>query len=390
MKTVFQVMGLVAVLMSVGYTDEVEDYLQVLKNDGQEPALFVREQLQHHDLVVLDDGLHAAVEPFEFCMDYLRQYPESVDMIFLEVIPITAQTAIDSFLQSAVKDSMLLAPVFQQDFRFGWPYETYLNLFSEVWDINHTTDATIRIVGVNQPIYWHGLHNREDYNQFQKSLVARDYFMYQIIFRYMDEFESEKKGLFMTNTRHAYKCIRDSGGDVYWNTGTFFHQWHPGKTYSIRFHNMSLHVKAQKQRVENATTEGMERMVYEWIRLDDGRWDQAFERFSNRPVAVPFKGNCFGETPYTGNHSADVLPGQTQFDAYDALIFLKPLEETRFSAHTKFYYSEEFKEELEHRVRVMHGHELNDFLHRNEAASITDYVEKLSESVPESPNPLVK
>ena len=153
---------------------------------------------------------------------------------------------------------------------------------------------------------------------------------------------------------------------------------------------MSLHVKAQKQHVKNASTEGMERTVYEWIRLDDGRWDQAFEQFGNRPVAVPFKGNCFGETPYTGNHSADVLPGQTQYDAYDALIFLKPLEETRFSAHTKFYYSEEFKEELEHRVRVMHGHELDDFLHRNQAASIKDYVEKLSESVPASPNPLVK
>ncbi|MDZ7722895.1 MAG: hypothetical protein U5R06_08820 [candidate division KSB1 bacterium] len=389
MKTVFYSITVVMILVSSGYSAEVEDYLQVLRGQGQQPAEFVREQLIQHDLLILDDGLHAAVEPFEFITDYLRQYPHSVDVLFLEVIPINVQADIDSFMHSEVRDTMLLAPVFQEDFRYGWPYETYLDLFCAVWEINHESDADIRIVGVNQPIYWEGLHTREDYNTFQKSLIGRDYFMYKTILGHMNGFESGLNGLFMTNTRHAYKCIRDSGGDIYWNSGTFFHQWHPGQTFSIRFHNMSLNVKAEKN-MENASMEGMDRLVYEWIRLDDGRWDQAFEQNANQPVAVPFEGNGFGETAYTGNHSADALPRQTQYDAYDALIFLKPLEETRFSAHTKFYYTDAFKKELKHRVRVMHGHDLERFLIQNNVETVTGYVEKLSEYRPETPNPLVE
>ena len=389
MKTIIHICVLGGMVLSSVYSAEVEDYLQVLRDQGQEPAEFIRQQLTQHDLLILDDGLHAAVEPFEFITDYLRQYPHSVDVLFLEVIPINVQADIDLFMHSEVRDTLLLAPVFQEDFRYGWPYETYLDLFCAVWEINHESDADIRIVGVNQPIYWEGLHTREDYNDFQKSLIGRDYFMYKTMVGRMNGFESGTKALFMTNTRHAYKCIRDSAGDIYWNTGTFFHQWHPGHTLSIRFHNMSLNVKAEKN-MENASMEGMDRLVYEWIRLDDGHWDQAFERYGSQPVAVPFKDTCFGQTPYTGNHSADALSGQTQFDAYDALIFLKPLNETRFSAHTRFYYTDAFRKELEHRVRVMHGHDLEGFLQENGVDSVQNFVEKLSNPIPEQDNPLVQ
>ena len=382
----------VIILSITSFGQTAQDYHNVIKDVGEEPKQFIAHKMQQRDLIIFDDALHAAVGPFEFYCNYLAQYPESVDYVFLEVVPITAQASIDSFLNSASKDSSLLHDAFQQDFRYGWPYETYLTLFSKVWDINQrlSPENKIRIIGVDQPIYWEGLHNRQDYNLFKKSLIARDNFMYQTILQHMDNFESGKKGLFLTNTRHAYKCIKNSKGKIYWNAGTFFHEWHPGKTYSVRFHNLILYVETKKENTKNTSMEGLDEMVYKWVRMDNGKWDKAFEQNGNRAVAIPFANNIFGEHRYLGNHMADIAPGQTMYDAYDALIFWRPLEKTRFSAHTNFFYTEEFKQEVKHRVRVIHEHDLKDFLDKNKVANVSEYVEKLAKYVPEKRNPLVK
>jgi hypothetical protein len=366
-------------------------YDRVIKDQGVDPVVFFNDQLLDHDLLICDDGLHPAVAPYDFLCDYLQQNPETVDIVFLETISIKAQPAIDAFMASDAKDTMLLSPVFQESFTYFWPYETYLHLLSTVWDINHRVPEAqrIRVVGVDQPIYWEGLHSREDYNTFQASLLARDNFMYRTILKNMDYFQSGLKGIFMTNTRHAYKCIRMPGGTPYWNAGTFFHEWHPGKTYAMRFHNMILNITARKDPGENASTQGMDRMEYSWVRMDNGAWDAAFERNGNTPVAIPLKGNIFGRHPYRGNHMPDVKPGQTLLDAYDAVIFLKPLEDTKFAAEMDFFMTPDFKKELAHRVRVMNGHRLEEFLKEEDCESVEDYVEKLCVYVPERANPLV-
>ena len=67
--------------------------------------------------------------------------------------------------------------------------------------------------------------------------------------------------------------------------GTFLHRWHPGKTYSLRIHNLSLFIEAERPEGEAAvrTTEGMERMEYHWGRMADGLWDSAFAALGDRP-----------------------------------------------------------------------------------------------------------
>jgi len=387
--------GLLMVFIFLGSSNlisqSLDDYYSVIKEQGKDPVFFIEQKLDQYDLIIVDDALHPALEPYEFFCDYLRSKAKPVSYIFLEATHMKVQTHIDSFLNSTVKDTSILEPVFQEDFTYGWLYETYLTLFSTVWDVNQNLhpDERIRIIGVDQPVYWEGLHTREDYNIFQQSLMARDNFMYKRIMSYMNDFENGEKGIFITNTRHAYKCIKNEKEQPYWNAGTFFYRWHPGKTYSVRFHNMIMKIESVDNDAVNISSAGLERLVYKWVRIDEGLWDKAFAQNGNKPVAVPLKNNEFGNHPYIGNHMADVLPGQTMYDAYDALIFLKPLEETKFSAHTKFYYTDEFKKELEHRIRVIQGHNLDSFLQQNGFDDISEYVDKLSEYVPEMPNPLV-
>lgn len=372
------------------HSQDVDEYYRVLKEEGKAPILFIKEQVNTYDLIILDDALHAAVEPFDFCSEYLEKYPNSIDYVFLEVITTVSQGYIDTFLSSQVKDTYILSKVFQQDYGYGWRYETYLMLLSKIWDINQNLSAEdrVKVIGVNQPIYWEGLHTKEDYTIFQESLLARDYFMYKMIMKYMNNFDSGKKGLFLTNTRHAYKGIKNRDGKLYWNTGTFFHQWHTGKTYSVRFHNMNLFIESEKN-VKNHSTEGLERITYKWVRMGEGMWDKAFEKNGNKPVAIPFKENIFGKVPYIGNHMLNVQEGQTMYDAYDALIFLKPLEKSMFSAQMDFIYTPTFKREIERRIRVIQGDALEDFLQNKNFKNIYEYIEDICKYVPERPNPFV-
>ncbi len=371
-------------------SQNVDEYCKVIKEEGNEPISFVREKIKNYDLLIFDDALHAAVEPFEFYCEYLVNNPYSVDYIFLETTSVLSQIYIDSFLNNHEKDTSLLIPVFQQDFNYGWRYETYLMLFSKIWDINQKLPVQdrIKIIGVDQPIYWEGIHTRKDYDLFQETLISRDYFMYRTILNHMNDFNLGRKGLFLTNTRHAYKGIKNKDGSFYWNSGTFFHQWHPQKTYAIRFHNMNLLIESVKD-VKQSSTEGLDRLEYKWVKMDKGLWDRAFAKNGNKPVAIPFKGNIFGNHPYIGNHMVNALEGQTMYDAYDALIFLKPLERTMFSAQTNFFYTQDFRKELERRIKIIHGEGLEDFLIKNNYKTVERYIKDLCKYTPEKPNPLV-
>ena len=143
----------------------------------------------------------------------------------------------------------------------------------------------------------------------------------------------------------------------FWNCGTFFHQWHPGKTYSIRFHHLALSV--EKEIVPDAgtarSTAGMERYAYRWVRMADGLWDSAFEARGNRPVAFSLKDNVLGATAYTGNQVHKAAPGQTMYDANDAIIFLAPLESLHNTAMVDIIYTEAFKQELARRYRILYN-----------------------------------
>ncbi len=152
-KTLLIACVLSFILSSGSQGSEPEGYLRVLKEQGQPPDEFVEQKLNGYDLLILDDGLHAAVEPFEFCGEYLNRHGESVDYIFMETFSITAQDDIDAFLNAGELDTMLLAPAFQEGYSYGWPYQTYLNLFCRVWEINHNSGGSIRIIGVNQDLW---------------------------------------------------------------------------------------------------------------------------------------------------------------------------------------------------------------------------------------------
>jgi len=247
----------------------------------------------------------------------------------------------------------------------------------------------IEVIAVDQPIYWESIHDRNDYDIFLKSLSARDYFLYQQIIRKMENFDSGKKGIFLSNTRHIYKNIKNSKGFPYWECGTFFYKWHPGRTYSVRFHNVILYLENVDSEKKDVSAQGLDNVKYSWVSNENGVWDKAFELNNNKPVAIPLKNNAFGNSKYIGNRMLNAEDGQTMYDAFDAIIFLAPIKKLHFSAKMNFYYTPEFKKEIKRRIKIINGDNLGTFLKNNNAKSIDEYIETITKYNPISKNEML-
>lgn len=371
----------------------IDPYLDALDRHGRDPAAFVVEALADHDLILFDDALHTAVEPWELYMELVRT-PELQALrptIYVELLDISEQPHLDAYFRTTPEDPSLLFPALQNATAFGFRYKTYLDFLHAVYEVNAglPEDRRLRVVGVSTPTYWTEIHSPEEHAIYRTSLLGRDYQMYRHITSDLDDFTEGRKGLFLTNTRHAYTGIRRADGRFFWNSGTFFRTEHPGKTLSIRLHGPALHVEAAREVAEGSvTTQGLERHVYRWGRMADGRWDAAFAARGNRPVAVPLAETPFGDDPYVGNHMLTSLPGATMADAYDAVIFLAPLESWRQTAFTDAIFTPAFREELVRRYReLLYPEELRRRMDEVDVTTIEAYVTSQAMARPEAPLP---
>ncbi len=366
-----------------GIASSVASLEASLRESGVDPVEFTLAALEEVDLVLFDDGLHPAVEPFDFYQRLVRdpRFARATRHIFLEAVPMNQQEALDRYLASDPEDRSLLYPAFQNDYSgTGWALQSYFDLLHAVWELHRALPETDRprVTGVASPCSWDCLRTPRDVELFRESLEAYDYQMYLNIRRHLDGFSSGQKGIFLTNTRHAYTGVRRRDGTFYWNCGTFFRQWHPGLTLSVRCHAPQLAILAVRDVPEGAprTAEGMERIEARWIRIEDGRWDLAFARCGDRPVALRLPGTPFGTTPYVGNHMLDVAAGTTMADAYDALVYLAPIDRWRRTALVTELYTPEFRRELERRYRILYtADQLAEGMREAGAATLSELID---------------
>lgn len=370
--------GLAPVAQAQPGTQDVAEYVRALRQ-GQDPVAFALSRLDRHDLLVFDDALHSAVEPWRFYADLVRHpgFRARARHIFLEIGPINHQSAIDAYLDARDDNPALLLPLVQNASDLGWPYQTYLDFLKAVRDANQglAPAERLRVYGVDVPHYWPLMHTRRDWELSLHSGEARDYHLYKTIAAYLDNFSKGEKGIFLTNSRHAYKHIRNGKGQLYWNAGTFFHEFHPGKTYAIRTHHVALEIKARAAQPGGPRTrEGLDGATVRWTRMQDGLWDCAHAALDYRPLALDIHGTPFGRAPYVGNHMLDVQAGQTMADAYDAVLFLAPVEQMHGTALADIY-TPEFKRELARRIRVISSEdEIAGMLKRSGSATLDAYV----------------
>ena len=373
-------------------TDPLKPYTAVMARAAS-PQDFVIDKFRRHDLLIFDDAMHTAVEPWQFYIDLVRNpaFHTRVRHIFIEVLPVNFQPALDAYLASPADDPGILYPALHAASDLGWAYQTYIDLLRAVREVNQTLppEKRLRVIGTDQPSYWPLMHTKTDWELSLLSGEARDYHMYAVTANQLGNFGKGEKGILLTNTRHSYKAIRNAKGELYWNAGTFFHERHPGKTYVVRFHHAALELKPKAAPGGASTREGLERAQVRWIRMEDGRWDCAHAANGYRPLAVELRGTPFGKAAYVGNHMMDVKAGQTMLDTYDAVIFLGQIDKFRSTARTDIY-TPEFRKELARRIKVMwSSDELADNLKGAGVATVEAYVDAVFQPRPERIEPAV-
>ena len=73
----------------------------------------------------------------------------------------------------------------------------------------------------------------------------------------------------------------------------------------------------------------------------------------------------------------NIAPNQTMYDAYDALIFLGPVEKMHKTAIVDFIYTNEFKKEIERRYRILFTEEqIKKEFDDYGVTNLTDLIEK--------------
>jgi hypothetical protein len=367
-------------------------HLADLQAQGREPVAFVVDQLARHDLVVFDDALHTLVEPFEFYQRLVRDptFRARARLVFLEAVPLNQQSHIEAYLAASDEDPSLLYPAFQNGVGGdGFPYATYFDLLRTIHEVNRSLPDSerIRVVAVGSPSYWPEIRTVRDLEVFRQGLDAYDYTMYAMIHSTLEG--TGGKGIFLTNTRHAYQAVRHADGSLYWNATTYFHEREPGRAVSVRFHAPQLVIERVREDTSGVrTTQGLERIDYHWDRMEAGAWDRAFRENGGSPVAVPLAGTAFGRAAYVGNHMLDVAAGQTMADAYDAVIFLAPLEDLHQTALVGELYTQEFRVELARRLALLYPADaLARMTAESGAADLGEYIEKAYAGRAEEPLP---
>lgn len=358
----------------------VAELVAEIDRKGRDPVDFVLAEFGAADLIVFDEGLHNAVEPWAFYGKLVAdaRFAAQARYVFIEVIPYNAQGAIDAYLDAADDDPSLLWPALQAALETGWSYRTYVDFFAAVRRANESTskDRRIRVIGVAPAAYWPLIATHEDYVRYRRDGFAPfDEGLYARILMHLDGFESGRKGIFLTNTRHAYTGLKRKDGNFFWNAGTYFRQRHPGKTRSIRFNAPFLEVKdagSEKGPTLGSISKGA---VYGWTRADGGAWDAAFALRGDKAVALPLVGTVFGTAPYLGNQMLSAAPGQTLADVYDAVIHLRRLEDWRQSARETRLYTPAFRREVARRLKLKHVEsELDGVLKEAGVATVEAYV----------------
>ena len=339
--------------------DRVTSLTAALRTNGRPPAAAVAQLLDTHDLVIFDDAVHDSHEPWLFYQALVRapDFQRRAKWIFLETLPVTAQPELDRYVQAPAKDLTLLEHAFQDDYSgTGWPFQDTLDLIEAIRQVNQTLPPGERLhcVAVSPPIYWEALHTRSDYDRFLTTLDGRDYAMYLTIRTQLDNFQSGRKGIFLTNTRHAYNNLRTRDGRTAWNTAAFFHHWDAGKTCSVRIHNLALQLTPSAAPGGGPrSAQGLDGYTLAWVRLDGGAWDAAFAQHGNTPVAIALAGTPFAATPFVGPGAQSAAADLTLGELYDATVFLAPVDRLHVSARTVFYMTPAFRRELKRRLDVL-------------------------------------
>jgi hypothetical protein len=252
-------------------------------------------------------------------------------------LPSNDQALVDEFLQAPKYDPQPVIEMLRDNLWMGWPDQLILDFFQTVWEVNQSLskEQRLRIVLVDMERPYKKIHVRQDW---QKYYVDRNQFMAANIVRNLkDHARDNRHALFIVGWMHATGNLTEAGGDTIQSAA-----WHLRQTLG------ETHVFAVFPHCPVMANMGGVNG-----RLASGLFDSAFAALTNRPMAFPLARGPFGELPFDA--SLDYVTTNSYRAAFDAYLYLGPLENEIFSPLIPGFYTDAFVQELDRRYRLENG-----------------------------------
>jgi hypothetical protein len=316
-------------------------FVDFLHSSAQEPRQFLLPALANHRLVILGE-VHHRPRYWAFNNSLVREkdFAERVGVIYLE-LPGNDQALIERFFAGQEYDPHPVIEMLRDNLWMGWPDQAMLDFFKTVWEANQSLppEHRLRLVLVDMPRPWKDIKSREDWRKYEGD---RDEIMAANIQHDLREHAADRRhALFIVGWMHATRHVALPGGEPVKSAGWRLRE----ELGATNVFAIFPHCPVMSN---NGDVQG---------RLAQGLFETAFGALTNRPMAFPLDRGPFGQQPFDAP-SLDYLTTSSYSAAFDAYLYLGPLEDEVFSPLIPGFYTDEFVLELDRRHRLDSGHGL--------------------------------
>jgi len=322
-------------------------YESFLKDNYSEPKEYIRSLFKTNDLVLICEREHPEMTQYDFFYELVSQpwFSFEVGTVIVEVSSRSIQIQLDELLMSQdLNDEILNSKLRNicQDMTHSvlWTKSNFYHFLKRVYNLNQSLvkEEKIRIIGADVAFSWQEIKTSNDYNKFKKTLGSRDKEMAQLVLDWHSQSLKEKKkskALVIMNYRHAY-------ANKYWtsanrhpadNVGRYIKEGLPEKFTNVYFHSFAyMRLFGLRKRHVN------------------GKWDNAFKKNGNNPIAFnlqesPFGEDIFDDYPY-------IRTDLKWNDVFGHILFYNSLNECINSFGIEGIVDDEFQDELNRRFEL--------------------------------------
>ncbi len=315
----------------------LQPFVDFLKDEAKDPQQFVLDAIGKHRVVIIGE-IHHRPRYWAFDAALVRspEFARQVGVIYME-LPYNDQPLVERFLAASKYDPEAVIEMLRDVMVDGWPDQPMLDFFRTVWEVNQELPESqrLRIVLVNQAWPWKQIQNREDLPKYQ---VDRDQFMAENIARDLEEHAADKRhALFIVGYGHAMVNLTRAGGEPMKSAA-----WH-------------LREKLGEANVFSVMPHGPVQPNFGDAngRRALGLFETAFAAVGNKPMAFPLDHGPFGKQIFDAD--LERVTADPYSKGYYAYLYLGPLEDEVFSPLIPGFYSDDFVQELDRRVRITDG-----------------------------------
>ena len=344
MKTLFIVLLLPVCFIAKGQNTHVT----YLNNNACTPTDYIRKLFEDKDVITICEREHPEMTQYEFFFELVSQpwFVKNVGNVIVETATRSIQDKLDAYLLSnktnEITNEQRLIEICRNNSIWPlWEKHNFYSFLKQIRKLNETLtpEERIKVLGADVPMEWSKIKTKGEYLKFRTSLNVRDRDMAQLVIDWHKKSvhsKTKSKTLVIMNYRHAY-------GHTYWTSNSKSKAPNCYRYIKEALPNLSTNVFLNRKTFRKLFSLSK--------KINNGKWDKAFQIINNQPIGFSFANSPFGNDPF------DDFPycrhNLKWKDVFDHLIFYNPPADFYSQFGVKDLVDDSFYPELKRRYKLL-------------------------------------